>query len=184
MVSSPQVIRASGRLIADPSTPFHLGEYPFGGIEVGALSGCVIVPLGEHVTIVNEFLGEIVEALEPDRHYVMSGFLRGFTDESLRCLFSDRSEQGVSQHYAYHAPGNAFPGSRASRRAVMLAFIPDDPISSRGFVIYRGIVFWSDGAELAFQNDAELGLSIQVVCLRDHSDNILRIGRLADLPFV
>ena len=66
-------------------------------------------------------------------------------------------------------------------RAIKLLYVPDDPVSNPAVMIYRGVPDWSENAELAFQRQEELGLPIAVECVRNDSDNILEVGRLADL---
>jgi hypothetical protein len=158
------------------------GAYPYGGTEVGKTNLVLVQPTGTPFLVEYEGLGEVGDVLEANKRYVFSCFLRGWDDKGVEKLRADAYEAGsVSQHAVFFEPGNVVPGESALSRSVVLVYVPDDPIHVPGVLVYRGIPNWTDGAELAFQRDNELGIPLTVECVRDTSDRILRIGRLADL---
>lgn len=176
-----RTIRAPGRLVVNPTTAFASTAYPHGGTEVGFANQCIVQPLGTPLRIECEGLGEATDILEPNRSYVFTCFLRGWDDDAIeKCQAQSFVAGATSQHAVYRSPDNV-PGASSIGRAVILAYIPDDPLHVPGVLIYRGIVDWSSGAEVVFQRGAELGLPLTVDCLRDASGSMLKIGRMADL---
>ncbi len=184
-----RTIRAPGRLVVNPTEAFHGGTFPYGGTEVGRSNLCVVQPLGTMFRVEYESLGEAGDILEANNNYVFACFLRGWDDEAIELLFSGNYERGtITQHAVLHEPGrsddlaSSVPGASTLPRAMVLAYVPDDIVHVPGVLIYRGIPGWTEGAELVFQRGSELGLPLTVECLRtDIDNNILRIGRMADL---
>lgn len=190
-----RIIRAPGRLVVGPTD--LSAAYPYGGTEVGKTNVCVLQPQGSVYRVEYEALGEIGDILEADVRYVFACFLRGWDDDAVSLLMSGRYVAGsTTQHatlqepgpngLAYDSGGGAWtgsrvPGSSALDRAVVLLYVPDDLIHVPALLVYRGVCEWSDGAQVAFQRREELGIPLTVDCVRDTNDNIVRIGRLADL---
>lgn len=178
--SAARVIRATGRLVADPTD--LRTAYPHGGVEIGLTRMVVVQPLGSPLRVESEGLGEATDVLDGPERYVLACLLRGWDDDAIRLCFSEHYEVGaISGHAVYSAPGNAHPGGSALTRAHAFLFRPDDTIHVPAVMIYRGIPDWSDGAELAMQRGEELLLPMTIDCLRNDSGHILQIGRLADL---
>jgi hypothetical protein len=176
------LIRVSGRVIVNPTQAFDGGTYPYGGTEIGKTSECEFKPLGEPFRVISEGLGEATDSLEGDNRYVFTCMLRGWDDDAVELLFSGGFTQGaVTQHAVWSAPGSRTPGQTAYDRAVILAFIPDDPINANGLLIYAGVADWNEGAEVLFQRSQDFELPLAVECFRDSNANIVSIGRLPDL---
>lgn len=177
-----RVIRAPGRLVVGPQDAFADGIYPFSGTEVGKVKACALTPMGEPFRVQFEGLGEVGDVLEGSNRWVFSCFLRGWDPDAVEHFLSDGFSVGDrSQHAVFSSPGNQRPGSSALGRAVVLAFVPDDPMHAPGVILYRAIPDWGDGAELAFRRGDEFGIPIAFECLRDASGRVLQVGRLADL---
>lgn len=181
--NSARVIRAPGRLVINPTVAFDGGTYPYGGTEVGKSNLCVLQSLGSSFRVESEGLGEASDILEGNNHWVFTCLLRGWDDDAVLQLLSGGYQAGtVTQHSVFHVPGSRTPGQSALSRAVILAYIPDDPLHVPGVLIYRGIPDWTEGAEIAFQRRSELGIPLSLDCMRDVNGNTLRIGRIHDLP--
>lgn len=190
-----RVIRAPGRLVLNPSN--LAAAYPYGGTEIGKTNVCMLRPLGSVYRVEYEALGEVGDVLEANKRYVFSCFCRGWDDDAVAQLFSRAySAGGTSQHAQFSEPGpngltynsgtgewegTLAPGSSAITRAVVLLYVPDDTTHVPAVLIYRGIPDWSDGAQVALSRRDELGIPVTLECLRDANDNILTVGRLADL---
>lgn len=176
-----RVMRAPGRLLANPTTSFATTAYPYGAVELGKTNGVILQSFGTPFRIECEGLGEATDILEANKQYVFSCFLRGFDDNAVEQILAQGFSAGATtQHAVFGEPGNV-PGSSSIGRAVIIAYIPDDPVNVDGVLVYRGIPDWTDGAELAFQRGSELGIPIAIDCLRDANGNMLKIGRIADL---
>ena len=175
------VIRAPGRVVVGCDQPFHNGVYPYGGTEVGKTKLCMLTPLGTPFEVHYESIGEIGDVLEPSKNYVFTCFVRAWDTSAVQLLRSPGYAAGdVSQRAVFSEPGNKVPGQSAYGRGVVIAYVPDDPIHVPGLVIYHGIADWTEGSEIAFQRDSELGIPLTVRCLRDTSGRILKLGILAD----
>jgi len=173
-------IRAPGRLVINPTD--LTDDFPYGGTEVGKVRGVVLMSLGQPFHVFSEGVGEITDVLEADNHYVFSCLVRGWDDDAIRLFFSDNYVAGAtSQHSVFVAPGSSHAGASALNRSVMALYVPDDIIHVPSVIIYRGIPDWTEGSEMAFQRGEELALPVTLLCLRTSSNNILAIGRLADL---
>ena len=180
--SASRTLRAPGRIVINPSTAFASTAYPYGGTEVGRAKLCVLQTVGEPFRVESELLGEATDILEPDRRYIFSCFLRGWDDDAVDLLLGWGAELGAtSAHRGFYEPGSSTyaPGSSAVGRAVILAYIPDDIVNVPGLLIYRGIPSLSEG--ISFQRGEELGLSLNIECLRNASGKMLRIGRMVDI---
>jgi hypothetical protein len=174
-------IRAPGRVVIGPTQSFDTGTYPYGGTEVGKTTLAVLTNNGTPMLVPYESLGEIGAVLEPNRDITFSFFLRGWDDDAVEQLMAQGYIVGTqSQHAMYAEPGNT-PGADAQARAVVLAYIPDDTIHVPGLLIYRGIPNFPSGLEISFQRGVELGVRVDVTCLRNGSDHIYRVGRIHDL---
>lgn len=175
-----RVIRAPGRLVVDPT---DLDDaYPYGGTEIGKSRLCVLQPLGTSFRVECEGLGEATDVLEANNRWVFSCQLRGWDDDAIQKMLAAGYETGAtSGHTGFFVPGSATPGESALSHAVKLLYVPDDVIHVPAVLIYRGVPDFSDGAEIAFQRGEELVVPLTVDCFRDANDNILRVGRLADL---
>lgn len=178
-----RIIRAPGRIIIDPTDLSAIAQDgTYGGTEVGKSNQCALTPLGIPFRIESEALGEATDVLEPNNRYLFNCFLRGWDDDGIELLRSGGYELGTtSQHSTFAVPGSVTPGQSAIARAVILLYVPDDLIHNPAVLIYHGIPDIAEGAEFALRRPDELGITLAVDCLRDSNDNILRVGRLADL---
>lgn len=175
-----RVLRAPGTVYINPT---NLGEdAPNYGTEIGKTNVVAMQTLGTQFRVWSEGYGEATDILEANHEVVVSMFVRGWDDDAVELLLPDGYELGAtSGHATFAIPGSAVPGASALARAVSVLYIPDDVLQVPALLVYRGVPDWTEGAELAFQRGSELGLPISFDCLRDGNDNILRIGRLADL---
>lgn len=177
-----RIIRAPGRLVVDPTQPFDGGTFPYGGTEIGFARMCILTPQGTGFRVHYESLGETGDILEPEHNYNFACFLRGWDDDAVQQMLTSGYEAGsVTQHSVFAVPGSVTPGQSALARAIKLVYVPDDPVHVPAALVYHGVPLWSEGAELAFQRQEELGIPLVVECLRNTNDNILRVGRLPDL---
>ena len=175
-----RTIRAPGRLIVGPTN--LSAAYPHGGTEVGKTQAVIIQSLGTGFRVEAEGLGEATDILETSNHFIFACTLRGWDDDAIEKFFSGTSAVGaVSGHRVYETPGTVTPGASALSRALILLYVPDDPIHVPAVLIYRGIPDWSENAELIFQRGDELVLPVVVDFLRDSNDHILQIGIFSDL---
>jgi hypothetical protein len=174
-------MRASGHIVVGP-TDLSIA-HPYGGTEIGKVNQCILQPQGTSFRVENEGLGEATDVLEPDNLWTFGCFLRTWDDDAIEKLFSSVSYSvgAVSGHAVYSVPGTRVPGKSALGRAIILLYVPDDLIHVDALLIYSGIAEWTEGAEIAFQRHAELGIPFTLDCLRDSNGNILRIGRFVDL---
>lgn len=178
--TASKVIRGPGRLVVAP-TNLAL-PYPYGGKEVGRTKVVVLQFLGQSFKVKQEGLGEITEVLESDKRFVFSCFLRGFDDDALKQLWEDNYTLGsVTGHSVYEEPGVSIPGKTALDRARKILFVPDDLINVPAMILYRAIPDWGESAAINWSRTEELGLPFAAECIRDASNRILKIGRLADL---
>lgn len=180
--SGARIIRAPGRIVIGPIEDLATGEFPFGGAEIGRANLCVLQPMDEQARIWCEGLGETTDILEAGNRWVWSCFLRGWNDNAIRLLLQDGYAQGEqSQHAVFEAPGQQRAGRTALGRAVVLLFVPDDPVHAPAVLLYAAVPDWSSGAELQFRRGEELGMPLTFECLRDSGGRILKVGRLVDL---
>jgi hypothetical protein len=179
--NASRILRAQGRLVVNP-TDLTLA-YPYGGTEVGKTRLVVLASLGTSFPVTCEGLGgEPSDILEGPARFVFSCFLRGWDDDAVRLFFADNYVQGSKTgHSVIREPGNRFGGASAVPRAVSLLYVPDDVEHAPACLIYRGIPDWSDGAEILWRRQDELGIPLAVECIRGATAKILEIGRLADL---
>lgn len=174
-----RIMRGPGRIVINP-TDFELA-YPYGGVEIGKTRACQLTPLGTPFRVESEALGEATDVLEANRNYLFTCFVRGWDDSAVEKLMSGGYTAGsVSSHAVYSEPGNV-PGTSSIARAVILLYVPDDLINVNALLIYRGIPDFPEGAEFLWQHNEELGIPMNVDCLRDSRGNMLSIGRFADL---
>ena len=175
------MLRAPGRLVINPSN-LEL-NYPHGGVEVGLTRLVVLQSMGAPYRVECEGLGgEASDVLEHASHFVFSCFLRGWDDSAVERFFANHFAQGdTSGHAVMQEPGNRLGGASALGRALSLLYVPDDPIHNPSLMICRGVADWGEGAEIAFQRQAELGIPLTVECVRGATGKILEVGRLADL---
>lgn len=177
-----RIIRAPGRIVIGPVEPLRGGTFPYGGTEIGRANLCALQPLGEAYRVENEGLGEVGDILEAGNRWVFSCFLRGWDDRAVELLLQSGFERGaVTQHAVFSVPGTRAAGRSALGRAVVLVYVPDDPIHVPGVLLYRAVPDVSAGADLAFQRGNELGLPLTFECVRDSQGRIVQVGRLADL---
>ena len=176
-----RIIRGSGRVVIGPTDLSNV--YPHGGTEIGQTTTCMLQSFGTPLRIEYESLGEAGEVLEANKHIIFTCFVRGWDDDSIEQFFStaNYSEGSKTRHAVLKEPGSKVPGEASIARAVILLYVPDDPIHVPALLIYRGIPSLAEGAEIAWQRGTELGLPITVECLRDGNDLIYSAGRLADL---
>lgn len=177
-----QILRVPGRIVIDPTD--LSAAYPHGGTEVGHVKMVVIQEVGNPpLPVVSELLAEPIDVLDGDNEWVCSFFVRGWDDDAVQQLLPGGYSAGsVSGHSLFSVPGSRTPGQSAiDADEVIVLFVPDSPATARGFILYRAVPVLSDGAELLFQRNEELGLPIMLHCMRDANDNILAIGHFADL---
>lgn len=156
---------------------------PYGGTEVGLSNQVALTPLGETVRIENEGLGEATDILHPNNRWLLTCFMRGADDKARELFFLGNYSNGqTTQHGVFSAPGLKNPGeSMLAESSRVILLVPENLIDMDALIIYRGIPMWSDDAEIAFQKKEEFGIPLAIDCLRDSNNNILRLGRLADL---
>lgn len=178
--NAARVLRAPGRIVINPTDLDDF--YPYGGTEIGKARLCVLQPLGTSFRVECEGLGEASDILEANNRWIFSCQLRGWDDDAVELLLPAGQEAGsTSGHKGFYVPGTATPGESALSHAVKLLYVPDDPIHVPAVLIYRGVPELAEGAEIAFQRGEEMVLPLTLDCFRDSNDNILRVGRLADL---
>lgn len=177
-----RIMRAAGRIIANPTASFATGTFPYGGTELGKVNQVTLTPVGEPpFEVLSEGLGEPTDELAADNRWLAAFFLRGWDDDGVELLRPGEYRAGSVTSHAMFDATKALPGRSMVASAVILALVPDDTTHANGFLIYRGIPRWTEATEMAFQRKTELGLPITVTCLRDDNDNMLRVGRLPDL---
>lgn len=178
--AASRVLRVPGRLVANP-TNLQLA-FPFGGTEVGLVREVRTQALGPQLVVQSEGLGAPSDVLEPAERYLMACFLRGWDDDAVRLLFSGNQVQGaLSGHRTLRIPGDVQPGASALSRAVTLLYVPDNRLDAPALLLHRAVVFWTEAQDIQFRRQEELGIPIVAECVRDSSDRVLEIGRLADL---
>jgi len=181
--SSAKVIRAPGRVVLDPTDVYDTGAFPYGGTEIGRTSACRLEPLGASYRVEYESLGEAGDILEPETRWLFTCFLRGWDDDALKLLFPKQYTAGdLTQHAVFAAPGTSTPGETALDRSVHLLYVPDNVDDVPAVSIYKGIPDWDAGAEVALSRSEDFGIPLAVDCVRNTNGNILRVGRLVDLP--
>lgn len=175
-----KVIRAPGRLVIGPTD--LTDPFPHGGTEVGKVNMVRLQPLDEPYRVVHEGTGMTGDILEDASRWVFSCFLRGWDDDAVRLLLQDGYQEGEqTQHSVFRAPGFQVAGTSALTRAVVVLYVPDDPIHVPAALIYRAVPDWANGAELQFRRSAELGMPLAFECVTDLEGRQLAVGRLADL---
>lgn len=181
-LSSSRVIRAPATVVVNPTSLTAGSSGDYGGLIVGTTRAVALVPLGEPYRVECEGLGEYSDVLEGNNRYVASFFLRGWDRAGVQHLLAGGYSEGATTRNAvWKAPGTKTPGESAVDRARVWLFAPEDPEAHPGLIIRSGIPDFTDGAQLAFQRQEELGLNMAIECLRDSSSRILDMGRLADL---
>lgn len=180
--NASRIIHAPGRLVVNPTDVVQLA-YPHGGTEVGRTKAVALVSTTTPFLVECEGLGgEPSDILEQTRRMVFGCMLRGWDDDAVEKLFADNFSQGSNTgHAVMREPGNKVGGASALARAVSLLFVPDDPVHVPGFIAYRAICYWSEGAEIAWQRGTELGIPLAAECIRGATGSIAEIGRLHDL---
>ena len=177
--NASRIIHAPGRIVIDPTNLSN--AYPHGGTEIGKSNACPLTRIGQPFRVESEALGEATDILEGNNHYVFNCFLRGWDDDAVeQMLVGGYTVGGTTRHATFNAPKNV-PGASSTGRSVILLYVPDDLIHSQAILIYNGIPDWTEGSEIAFQRGDELGLPLTVDCLRDSNDNMVTVGRYADL---
>lgn len=175
-----RIIRAPGRLVVAPTN--LSAAFPYGGKELGNTKLVVLSILGGSYKVNNEALGEITDVLDADKRFVFSCFIRGWDDDALQLLFADQYVVGsATGHAVYEEPGLSVPGSSAVDVARKLLFVPYDTVNVPALIMYRAVPDWGDNAQLVFNSSDDLGLAFAADLLRDASNRILKMGRLADL---
>jgi hypothetical protein len=175
-----RVIRGPGRWVEGPTD--LTAAYPYGGVEIGKSRQVVVRNAGRGMRIVSEGLGEGTDVLGQDNRWVVAFFLRGWDDDAVSRLLTDNYVVGpVTGHAMFAVPAASDPGASNLGRARVLLYVPDDLINVPAILIYRGVPDWTEGAEIAFQRKDEIGLPIAVELFRDANNNMLKIGRFADL---
>jgi len=173
------VIRATGRIVLDPTN--LSAAYPHGGVEIGLVRLCVLQPVVARFRVISEGLGEATDIVA-SREYVFACVLRGWDDDAIRMLMPGGYAAGSSsQHAVFRRPGTTVPGASALSRAMILLFVPDDPIHVPALLIYRAVPDWQQGASINLQRGEEFSLPLRFHCARDSGGKILQLGMLADL---
>ena len=120
--------------------------------------------------------------LEADKRFAFSCMLRGWDDDAVDLLMNDGDTAGaVSGHRSWSAPGTRTPGQSALGRAVILLYVPDDPIHVPALLVYSAVPQVEPAVEITFQRQTELAVPFSAECFEDGNGNILTIGRFADL---
>lgn len=179
--NATRILRAPGRLVVSPSDLTL--SYPYGGTEVGKTRLVALTRIATPFRVPCEGLGgESSDILEPPAQFVFSCFVRGWDDDAVERFFANNFVQGATTgHSLLREPGLRVGGASALGRAVSLLYVPDDPVHAPACLVYRGVPDWTDGAELAWQRQEELGIPLAVECMRNGVDKIVEVGRLADL---
>ena len=183
-VNASKIIKASGRVIINPTEEFKNSSFPYGGTEIGNTNLCLLRILGNVYHVNYESLGETGEILEANNSYIFACFLRGWDKDAIKNLFVGAYEKGpYTEESVFYAPGSTTPGQAVSSlKSVKLAYIPDDYLNVPGVIIYNAIPDFETEAEILFQRQTEFGLPLVFYCLRSSNNAILRIGKIFDLP--
>ena len=175
-----RVIRAPGRLVVGPTN--LSAAYPHGGTEVGKTRQVVLVQTGQPFRVISEGLGETSEILEGPTEWYLAAAMRGWDDDAVAQLFANNYTAGdPSGHAGYDEPKSRNVGSTALGRAKVLLWKPDDPIHVPSVLVYRGVPWWSDGAEIPLSSAQDVDLPVVVHAMQDGSGNTLAIKFFSDL---
>ena len=175
-----RIIRATGRVVINPTEAFAGGEFPYGGTDIGRVNAVALRSLGSDYKVNYEGLGAVGDILEGGLRWTFSCFLRGWDDDAVKLLLADGYEKGAqTQHAVFKAPGGKQPGTSALARLVKVAFVPDDLTHASGVLIYSALPDWDGG--MAFARKTEFGIPLVFECMLDSQGRILAIGRMADL---
>jgi len=177
-----QVIRATGRLVVNPTGDLASDEFPYEGTALGLVRLCVLQPLGESLLVEYEGLGAVGAITRGSNWHTFACTVRGWNDTAIEELHTN--EQGIGAQTGRRTmsiPGSKYPGARASTRQVKLLFAPDDVLHVPAVLMYAAVPNWDAGITMQFDRKSELGLPLSFGCMQDSLGRVLSIGRLSDL---
>lgn len=178
-----QIIRAPGRLVANPTTSFLTTPFPYGGTYLGLVSGFSIIVLGEKFLVWSESYGTIGDVLQEDTRYEAMCLIRGWTDDAISELFAaaEQTTGSVSKHKVLSRPA-VTPGTSVYGTAIKIVYVPDNPKDVPAVMMYAALPDLEENERITWARNEELGMPIKFMCLLDGSGRSLKIGPLVDLP--
>lgn len=180
---SLQIIRAPGRVVANPTTSFLTTAFPYGGTSLGLVTGFSIIPRGQKFVVWSESYGAVGDILQEDTQYDAMCMVRGWTDDAISILFaaSEITTGSVSGHKIISRP-TVTPGTSVYGTAIKVVYVPDNPKDVPAVILYAALPDLEEGESITWARSSELGMPIRFVCLLDGTGRMLKIGRLVDLP--
>lgn len=180
---SLQIIRAPGRLVANPTTSLATTSFPYGGTYLGLTSGFSIVIVGQKFLVWSESYGAIGDVLQEDTQYEAMCLVRGWTDDAISELFAsvEQSTGSISGHKVLSRPVVS-PGVSVYGTAIKVLFVPDNPKDVPAVMLYAALPDLEENERITWSRSEELGMPIKFLCLLDGSGRAIKIGRLVDLP--
>lgn len=182
-----KVVRASGRLVTDPTDSDFTGTFPFGGTELGWSVSVTLRRVTEEFSILAEEFGSVpVEVLEAGEFWLAGAYLRTWDPDAIEALGNNtrtgtRTALPVLQ-LSHNLSGGRRAGQRVSDRAIKLLFYPDDVYRAQGWVMYTAAPLFDVASPFQFDAEEELGPRVLFVGLPSGSDlDVGEVGPLVDL---
>lgn len=177
-----QVIRATGRIVINPTLDLATAEFPYGGTALGLVRLCVLQPIGESLLVEYEALGAVGAITRGSNWHTFACTVRGWNDTAIEELHTNEQGTGTQTgRRTMSIPGSKYPGAKASARQIQLLFAPDDLLHVPAVLLYAAVPNWDPGITMQFDRKSELGLPLSFGCLGDLAGRVLSIGRLPDL---
>lgn len=180
-----EILLVSGRLCYGPGDP--TSDFPCGGTELGLVKGVVLKPLRAYDLITEEAFGnEVVEAVDLGEAWQMTVGFRSFDSDMLQKVFCATEEGDDSGDHGIVYPAGSGAVYRAGRQrsqdAIDLYFYPDDPAKHPSVRMYAALPFVDADADLAFQHGTELVTPVTFFGIRDASNRVISVRKVADQP--
>lgn len=174
-----RIIRGPGRLIIGP-TNLSSPSTNYGGTEVGNTKMFVLTSFGEQFVVQNESLGAPTDILAAPKAIGISCLMRGWDDDAVN-QFLISSVGTISLHRKNTvSDDDSRPGASVFGTAVILLYVPDDPIHVPSLLAYVAIPMWDASAQMAWDQQDELTIPISFKLLQGTS-KYYEIGILSDL---
>lgn len=166
--------------------------WPHGGTGLGNVRGIVVrQERRDFIVTAEEFGFEPVERIQGGEVYAVAAILRDEDDDMLSKVFPNTAAGTTTQRRVVSTPGSVRAGALATARGGVLVFTPEGATHAKSatapdvdadfFVLYRALPAVEESAEVQRTRDADVGLPVVFLGVRDSSGRIAAQGHRADL---
>lgn len=173
------IFKTPGRLFMNPTSLTVEANY---GTELGTFRQAFLTIDQPYQWIeAEEYGGQKVDGVVTKEGCSIGALLHSWDADLIQKLFPNTAAGDTTHRRRVVSPSTIRPGELMSTRAMVLYFVPDDPVRHPSFLMRRAIPATEEQFQVALKIDEEFGIPVVFYGIRDANGNLYDWGLPHDL---